>query len=131
MCCPNRTRSNLNCPTPKARFRLAAEDLVAGQVGATLFSTAQECKKYLESDIEDHFVTEGVYFSKPVIFSQPTVVDSRTASFRVMDGNRFFFHLTSGNSKDLVWSPAMPQKPDRESSRSVHRHGEQRMQQRK
>jgi hypothetical protein len=72
-------------------------------ISTSLIGSAQECKKYLEDDMEDNFVTEGVVFSKPVVFSQPTVMDSRTASFRVMDGNRFYFHLTSGNSKDLVF----------------------------
>jgi hypothetical protein len=77
--------------------------LLSVLLGTSLLADAQECKKYLDPDIEDNFVTEGVTFSKPVIFSQPTVIDSRTASFRVMDGNRFYFHLTTGNSKDLIF----------------------------
>jgi len=66
-------------------------------------SQAQECNKYLESEIEDNFVTEGPVFSKRAIFSQPTILDMRTASFRVLDKNRFYFHLTSGNGKDLIY----------------------------
>jgi len=66
-------------------------------------SLAQECKKYLESEIKDFFDTEGLVFSKRAIFSQPTVLDTRTASFRVLDKNRFYFHLTSGNGKDLIY----------------------------
>lgn len=66
-------------------------------------SQAQECKKYLESEVEDNFVTEGPVFSKRCVFSQPTVLDTRTASFRVLDKNRFYFHLTSGNGKDLIY----------------------------
>jgi len=64
---------------------------------------SQECNKYLESEPEDLIVTTGSIFSKKVIFSQPTVIDTRTASFRVMDNNRFYFHLTSGNGKDLIY----------------------------
>ena len=69
----------------------------------THISLAQECKKYLEADIEDNFETEGAVFSKRCIFSQPTVLDTRTASFRVLDKNRFYFHLTSGNGRDLIY----------------------------
>lgn len=64
---------------------------------------AQECNKYLESEVEDNFVTTGAVYSKRAVFSQPTVLDTRTASFRVLDGNRFYFHLTSGNGKDLIY----------------------------
>jgi len=64
---------------------------------------AQECNKYLEAEIEDNVVSPDAVYSKRAIFSQPTVLDTRTASFRVLDGNRFYFHLTSGNGKDLIY----------------------------
>ena len=72
-------------------------------INAAMIAKSQECKKYLENDPEDNFPVENVIFSKPVIFSQPTLVDSRTASFRVLDDNRLYFHLSSGNSKDLIY----------------------------
>ncbi|MBI3136652.1 MAG: hypothetical protein HYZ14_18405 [Bacteroidetes bacterium] len=76
--------------------------LLAGLLFSAV-SMAQSCNKYLEKGAVDDFTNEPAIFSQRTVFSQPTVVDSRSASFRVIDNNRFFFHLTSGRSQDLVF----------------------------
>lgn len=66
-------------------------------------SHGQACKKYIEKDAIDEFTGEAAYYTTRVVFSQPTVEDSRTVSFRIMDDKRMYLHLTSGQSKDIVF----------------------------
>lgn len=76
---------------------------LTGVIFAVIAANAQTCDKYLQTDVIDPFTGEKLVYTEPAVFSQPTVTDSRAASFRVLDGNRFYFHLSSGRSSDLVY----------------------------
>lgn len=69
------------------------------------FAQAQNCSKYLqrESSMKGNFIDDLTIHTKEIVYSQPTIIDTRAASFRVMDGKRFYFHLSSGNSRDLIY----------------------------
>lgn len=66
-------------------------------------SFSQACKKYTMTDATDNFTGEPAYFTKKIVYSQPTVEQSRSISFRIQDDKRVFLHLTSGKSQDIVF----------------------------
>ena len=68
----------------------------------SLCASGQACKKYIESDATDPFTGQPAIFTQRVVYSQPTLQSSRSISFRVLDNNRLFFHLTSGSGQDIV-----------------------------
>jgi hypothetical protein len=77
--------------------------LISALVLSGNLSWNQACKKYMTKDATDEFTGASIFQTNKVVYSQPTIADARAVSFTVLDGNRIYFHLSSGRSQDLVF----------------------------